>query len=132
VNIGLTGKTATVCESTLGLGYASAVKLALLGSSVTLIARNEGKFEPALKSLDTSKGQLHKYLVADFEVPQLFKIAINKYISKNNLVKILVKNTSGSKGGNPTEATELDFLQAFNSHLICNQILMLLFIFTFK
>jgi 3-oxoacyl-[acyl-carrier protein] reductase len=124
MNIDLTGKTAVVCGSTQGLGYASAVELALLGSSVTLLARNEEKLIAALKSLDTSKGQLHKYLVADFEDPHLVKNAINKYISKNNPVNILINNTGGPKGGNATEATELDFLQAFNSHLICNHILM--------
>lgn len=124
MDIDLTGKNAIVCGSTQGLGYASAVELALLGSSVTLMARNEEKLRAALKSLDNSKGQLHQYLVADFEDPQIVKNAINKYISKSNQVNILINNTGGPKGGNATEATELDFLDAFNSHLVCNHILM--------
>ncbi|MEO6188488.1 MAG: SDR family oxidoreductase, partial [Ginsengibacter sp.] len=34
-----------------------------------------------------------------------------------------INNTGGPKGGDITDATTEEFLQAFNSHLICNQIL---------
>ncbi len=63
MNLDLTGKTALVCGSTQGLGYASAVELALLGCSVVLMARNEDKLKEVLPTLDSRKGQSHQYLV---------------------------------------------------------------------
>ena len=48
MNLDLTGKTAIVCGSTQGLGYASAVELALMGCTVVLLARNEEKLQEAV------------------------------------------------------------------------------------
>ncbi len=123
MNLDLTNKNAIVCGSTQGLGFASAVELALLGANVTLMARNEKKLNEALKKLDASKGQKHQYIVADFQTPQIVKNGIDKYLSKKSTVNILVNNTGGPKGGNATDATTQEFLDAFNSHLICNHIL---------
>lgn len=124
MNLDLTGKKAIVCGSTQGLGFASAVELALLGAEVTLMARDEKKLKEAVKKLNTSFGQKHKYIVADFQLPQVVENSIKRYLAKKNTVNILVNNTGGPKGGNATDATREDFLQAFNSHLICNHILM--------
>lgn len=124
MNLYLTGKKAIVCGSTQGLGLASAVELALLGAEVTLMARNEKKLKEVVKSLETSKGQKHKYIVADFQVPQIVKNSIDRYLAKKTVVNILVNNTGGPKGGNAIDASPEDFLYAFNSHLICNHILM--------
>ena len=66
MNLDLSGKTALVCGSTQGLGYASAAELALLGCNVILLARNEGKLIEAVKLLSQKEGQKHQYLVADF------------------------------------------------------------------
>jgi len=66
MNLDLTDKYAIVCGSTQGLGFASAVELALLGANVTLVARNEEKLKDALTHLDSSLQQKHNYVVADF------------------------------------------------------------------
>lgn len=123
MNLDLTGKKAIVCGSTQGLGLAVAIELALLGAEVTLMARDEIKLKDAITKLDISKGQHHNYLIADFQIPQLVKNAIRNFMSKGNVVNILINNTGGPKGGSIAEATPEDFLLAFNSHLICNQIL---------
>lgn len=124
MNLDLSGKKALVCGSTQGLGLASAVELALQGASITLMARNEKRLQEAVKKLNTSKGQQHHYLVADFQKPSMVKDVIEKYISQKNVVNILVNNTGGPKGGNATDAQPEEFVDAFNSHLICNHILM--------
>jgi 3-oxoacyl-[acyl-carrier protein] reductase len=124
MNLDLIGKKAIVCGSTQGLGFASAVELALLGADVTLMARNKKKLKEAVKNLDTTKGQKHQYIVADFQFPQQVKNAIEEFLAKKNVVNILVNNTGGPKGGNAVDATPEEFLHAFNSHLICNHILM--------
>lgn len=119
MNLDLTGKTAVVCGSTQGLGYASAVELALLGCSVVLMARNEEKLKEVLKTIDRSKGQKHQYLVADFSDTNAVKAAIGDFV-KNNTVHILVNNTGGPPGGTALNAKPEEFLAAFNNHLINN------------
>ena len=119
MNLDLTNKTALVCGSTQGLGYASAVELALLGCHVVLMARNEAKLKEVVKTLDTSKGQQHQYLVADFDVLPIVKTAIDNFV-KYNTIHILVNNTGGPPGGTALAATAADFLIAFNNHLINN------------
>jgi 3-oxoacyl-[acyl-carrier protein] reductase len=119
MNLDLTGKTAVVCGSTQGLGFASAVELALLGCNVVLFARNEEGLKAALLKLDTSKSQHHSYLVADFADTEMVKKAIQDFVEKNT-VHILVNNTGGPAGGTALAAKEEEFLSAFNNHLINN------------
>ena len=123
MNLNLIGKTAVVCGSTQGLGLASAVELALLGANIVLMARNEEKLKNTLPKLDNSKGQTHSYLVADFADPTQVKKAIDSFVADNSVAHILVNNTGGPAGGTALNANETEFLQAFNSHLICNHIL---------
>ncbi|MDP4285144.1 MAG: SDR family oxidoreductase [Bacteroidota bacterium] len=124
MNLDLTGKTAIVCGSSQGLGLATAIELSLLGAEVTLMARNENKLKEAVKKLDISKNQKHQYLVADFIDPESVKRAITNYINKNNTVNILVNNTGGPKAGNLSDTIPEEFINAFNSHIICNQVLL--------
>ncbi len=119
MNLDLLNKTALVCGSTQGLGYASAVELALLGCHVILMARNEDKLKGTIKTLDSSKGQQHQYLVADFADTNAVKAAIMGFV-KNNSIHILVNNTGGPPGGSALTASAEDFLTAFNNHLINN------------
>ena len=119
MDIDLTGKTAVVCGSTQGLGYASALELALLGCNVVLMARDETRLKAALANLDESKGQRHSLLVADFTDTAAVKNAIETFV-KNNTVHILVNNTGGPAGGAALAAKAEEFLSAFNAHLINN------------
>lgn len=123
MNLDLSGKTALVCGSTQGLGYASAVELALLGCNIILMARNEEKLKTVMASLPKSNQQRHAYLVADFNDIARVKIVINDFV-KNNTIHILVNNTGGPAGGTALTANTDDFLQAFNNHLINNHNLM--------
>ena len=123
MNLDLTGKNAFVCGSTQGLGYASAVELALLGANVTLVARNEEKLKTALATLDVNKAQKHQYLVADFSDVSQVKAVVDQYIEKGNSAQILVNNTGGPAGGAAMNAKTEEFLQAFNNHLLCNHVL---------
>ncbi|MDE3214543.1 MAG: SDR family NAD(P)-dependent oxidoreductase, partial [Bacteroidota bacterium] len=124
MNLDLTGKRAIVCGSTQGLGYASAREIAALGASVTLIARDEQRLRNAMKGMDASRGQDHHYLVADFSKPQTLRDKLAQHSSGTYPAHILVNNTGGPKGGPLTEASEEELLMAFQSHVICNHILM--------
>ncbi|MEO6283086.1 MAG: SDR family oxidoreductase [Dyadobacter sp.] len=123
MNLDLTGKTALVCGSTQGIGLASAVELALLGANVTLVARNEEKLGEAVEDLDTSMGQLHRYVVADFADHENVKEAIHNYLRLCPEVHILVNNTGGPSGGPIIDAEPDQFLKTFQMHVINNQFL---------
>ncbi len=112
-----------VCGSTQGLGWASAYELSLLGAHVVLMARNEEKLQEAVKKLDTSKGQQHDYLVADFNDVNHVNDAIQKYITAGNTAHILINNSGGPAGGTVLNAQLQEFVQAFNNHLLCNHAL---------
>ena len=78
MDLNLEGKRAVVCGSTQGIGKASAIELALLGASVTLIARNETKLVAVMGELKTSARQHHNYLVADFDFPNELKKVVSQ------------------------------------------------------
>ena len=123
MNLSLSNKTALVCGSTQGIGKATAIELANLGANIVLLARNEEKLNATLADLDSTQGQIHSYLVADFSNPADLKATIQKFIQAGNKIHILINNSGGPKGGAIKDAAPEEFLLAFNQHLICNHIL---------
>lgn len=128
INLDLTGKRAIVCGSTQGIGKAAAGELASLGAEVTLLARNEEKLKHVCEELPVSKGQHHRYVVADFTDPPALQKRIVDYAEEYPPVHILVNNTGGPKGGLLLDAQPAEFLSAFSAHVICNQILVRTFV----
>ncbi len=119
MNLGLTNKNALVCGSTQGIGKATAISLAKEGVNITLLARNEKRLKEVLKELPQNGDQKHAYLVADFSDSNQVK----EIISTNNHFHILVNNTGGPKSGAIYEASPSQFLEAFQMHVIVNQLL---------
>lgn len=122
MDLNLKGKRAVVCGSTQGIGKAAAIELALLGASVTLIARNEKKLNDTLQELSSGARQQHGYLVADFSFPDKLNQVVTEY-ARDNRVHILVNNTGGPPAGLAINAGIEEFHQAFANHVICNQLL---------
>ncbi len=123
MNLDLTGKTALVAGSSQGIGKEAAIELSKMGAKVVLLARNEDKLKTVLGELDSSLGQSHEYLVADFSNPENLEKVIQNYISKGNVINVLINNSGGPKGGKAIDAPTQEFRDAFAMHLICNQIL---------
>ena len=122
MDLNLSGKRALVCGSSQGIGKATAIELSLLGANVTLLARSEEKLQKVLGELPLRTGQKHDILIADFTDPMLLKNIIENYVKKNS-IDILINNTGGPAGGQAIDAGTDEFINAFNMHLICNQIL---------
>lgn len=122
LSLDLQGRTALVGGSTQGIGLASAQALASQGAACVLISRNEASLKKALDTLDSSRGQSHQYLVADFSQPDMVHEVVSGFIASRT-VHILINNSGGPSAGPVTEADPEDFQKAFNQHLICNQIL---------
>lgn len=123
MDLNLSGKRALVAGSTQGIGKASAIEIAGLGASVTLIARNEEKLRKVLDLLPKAKGQEHDYIVADFSQPDQLRSRVLDYLSRGNSFQILLNNTGGPPGGPAIDAKLDEFQQAFSNHLLCNHIL---------
>jgi len=124
MDLSLKGKRALIGGSTQGIGFAIAKELSLLGASCTLIARNEERLQSAVAELDSNSGQQHDFLVADFSDYKQVEQVVKDYVVANT-VQILINNSGGPAGGALTEASPEAFLQAFQQHLICNQLLTL-------
>lgn len=122
MDLNLNRKNALVCGSTQGIGKATAIELASLGATVTLLARDEVKLKSTLQELSSSQGQKHQYVIADFSVPDQVKTVINKLVTEKD-IHILINNTGGPPAGQAIDSAPEDFLSAINAHLICSQIL---------
>jgi 3-oxoacyl-[acyl-carrier protein] reductase len=123
MNLDLSQKTALVCGSTQGIGKAAALQLAQMGANVVLMARNESELLKVKEALDTSKGQKHYYIKADFNFPPEIKVKVENFIKEIGNIHILVNNTGGPAGGQAIDAKVDEFIHAFSMHLVANQIL---------
>jgi len=123
MNLSLKDKKAVVCGSTQGIGLAIASELALLGADCILLARNEERLQQAISQLDSSQGQQHSYAVADFADNKEVKKAIDKIVLQD-AVHILINNTGGPAAGAIIDASTESFNNAFQQHIINNQLLL--------
>jgi 3-oxoacyl-[acyl-carrier protein] reductase len=120
MELNIQNKSALVCGSTQGIGKATAILLAEEGANVTLLARNEEKLKAVLSELKNNGTQKHHYLIADFSKPEELK----QVLENSDLeYHILINNTGGPKSGDLLSATSTELINAFQMHIICNQIL---------
>jgi len=122
MNLSLEGRNAIVCGSSQGIGFAIAEELAIMGANCILLARNEHNLKTAVSQLDISIRQSHKYYSVDFNELESVRSLIKKIVSEQT-IHILINNSGGPNAGPITDATEEEFLQAFNQHLIVSHIL---------
>lgn len=119
MQLSLKSKTAVVCGSTQGIGWATAEELAGLGATCILLARNEAALQEKVAALKQMGNEGHQYVVADFAKPEAVKAAIQKIVAQQT-VHILINNTGGPAAGSIIEASTESFLAAFNQHLVNN------------
>lgn len=122
MNLSLEGRNAIICGSSQGIGLAIAEELALMGANCILLARNEENLKLAVSALDIAIRQSHSYFIADFNDHKLTRELIGNIVSKKP-VHILVNNSGGPPAGAIVDATEEQFISAFNQHLVTNHIL---------
>ncbi|MEL7498693.1 MAG: SDR family oxidoreductase [Planctomycetota bacterium] len=120
--VDLKGKTAVVCGSTQGIGYAAAQGLAAAGATVVLIARNRDRLADVCQQLPADD-QSHRFLVADFSDPQNLQEVVSADVADAGPAHILINNTGGPPGGNIFDAELEAFENAFTQHLKCNHVL---------
>ena len=84
-----------------------------------MIARDAERLQQALDTLSVEQGQQHEALQADFSEPSQVQHIVQDYVARHR-VHILLNNTGGPPAGTITDAQAVDFLQAFQLHLINN------------
>jgi len=120
MNISLINKYALVCGGSKGIGLASAIELSKLGCNVTLLARNPDSLGEAIKQLDKSQGQIHRFISVDQSNPT----EVSKRLSTiGQGFHILVLNSGGPKGGRMIDASLEDLQIGFDSLLLSNQVI---------
>jgi len=120
MNISLINKYALVCGGSKGIGLASAIELSKLGCNVTLLARNPDSLGDAIKQLDKSQGQIHRFISVDQSNPK----DVSKRLSTiGQGFHILVLNSGGPKGGRMIDASLEDLQVGFDSLLLSNQVI---------
>lgn len=119
MDLTLTGQRALVTGASQGIGRAVATELALLGASVTLLARDAGRLAATAATLDTAQGQKHATIAVDMADTA----ALAEAVSGLGPVDILVNNTGGPPPGLAHEAGVEAFEQAFRLHLLAYQVL---------
>jgi 3-oxoacyl-[acyl-carrier protein] reductase len=122
MDLDLNGKHALVCGASEGIGRATAHELALLGASVTVMARRADALRAVVDALPRNGAQRHDALVAD--VAQTDELRTKaRALANDRPVHILVNNTGGPPGGSAHEAGIAAYLDAFNKHVVANQTL---------
>lgn len=124
MQLDLSGRHALVCGASQGIGRASAIELAELGASVTLLARSADKLRLVAESLPrTHAGQRHDWRSVDMLDTAGLRVAAAE-IAAGTAVHILVNNSGGPPGGPAHSAEPTAFETAFRQHLLAGQILL--------
>jgi 3-oxoacyl-[acyl-carrier protein] reductase len=121
MDLNLQGRRALVCGGSEGIGRAAAHELAVLGASVTLLARREAALRDAVAALPAPHmDQAHAWLVADANDPEALRATIASAANAQSF-HILVNNSGGPPSGPAHAAAGEDFLTAFRQHLLAGQ-----------
>ena len=122
MDLDLAGKHALVCGGSEGIGRAAAHELALLGADVTVLARRPEALQETVAALPRRGAQQHGWIAADVSQSDTLRAQVET-LAAGKPVQILVNNSGGPPGGPVHSAEAAAFLDAFNRHLVANQIL---------
>lgn len=122
MDLNLVGKHALVCGGSEGIGAATARELALLGATVTVLARREDALRAVVDALPNAQGQRHGWLAADMRDTPALRARVDA-LATNAPVHILINNTGGPPGGPAHTAHAAAFEAAFTQHLLANHAL---------
>ncbi|TAL94871.1 MAG: SDR family NAD(P)-dependent oxidoreductase, partial [Rhodanobacter sp.] len=123
MQLDLSGRHALVCGASQGIGRACAIELALLGASVTALARRREVLASLVDSLPCSHDtQHHGFIVADAGDTDALRAHVETLVV-DAPVHILVNNSGGPPPGGIVDATAQEFLDALRRHLLANHAL---------
>lgn len=122
MDLDLRGRHALVCGASEGIGRAAAHELALLGADVTVLSRRPDVLEDVAAGLPRDRGQRHGFVAADVSAHDALRAKVEALVA-GRPVHVLVNNTGGPPGGPAHTAPASAFQEAFERHLLANQLL---------
>ena len=122
MDLDLSGRHALVCGASEGIGRATARELALLGADVTVLSRRADALATVVAALPRVDGQRHGFVAADVSAHDTLRAKIEALVA-GKPVHVLVNNTGGPPGGPAHSADASAYLDAFQRHLLANQLL---------
>jgi len=122
MDLTLEGRHALVCGASQGIGRASALALARLGASVTVVARNGAGLREVLERLSEISDRPHRHLAADFSKPDEVRARFGSWLEANP-VEVLINNAGGPPPGPIVAAEGEAFLEGMRTHLLSSQYL---------
>jgi 3-oxoacyl-[acyl-carrier protein] reductase len=123
VDLSLRGRHALVCGASAGIGQATAVALASLGATVTLLARNHAKLQSLRPILMQAGAQETHMLAADLGDRPALRQAVEAHVAASGPIHILVNNAGGPPSGPLLQAKEEAFVAALGPHLLASHLL---------
>lgn len=119
----LKDKHALVCGGSEGIGKATAIALALMGCSVTLLARNKERLMEVRDSLPAMSGQKHRSIAADMSDLSGLHESVAEVLAKSGGIHILVNNSGGPAAGPLIHEPIEKFESVFRQHVLSAQTL---------
>jgi len=120
MHLDLGGRHALVCGGSQGIGLASAIELAELGATVTLLSRSADALEELAGRLPRPRGQEHRWQAVDMLNTARLQGVVTD-VTAASAVHILINNSGGPPGGPAHTADPAAFEAAFRQHLLGGQ-----------
>ena len=109
-------KRALVCGASRGIGKATLLALHNQGYQAVPLARSEALLTGIAKDHKLTGG----YIVCDVQNKEALRASVQDNAEQHGPFSILINNTGGPPAGPIKEASEDQFLAAFNNHLLTN------------
>lgn len=119
----LKGRHALVCGASAGIGQATAIALAGMGATVTVLARNHAKLQSLRPILMQAGAPETHMLAADLDDRAGLRKRVAGHLEHAGPVHVLVNNTGGPPSGPLLAAVEEDFLRPYGRHLLASHLL---------
>lgn len=123
MEISLKGRHALVCGASAGIGQATAIQLANLGATVTVLARNHAKLQSLRPILMHAGAPETHMLAADLADHGALEKGVRGLLESSGPIHILVNNSGGPSSGALLDAEPEEFVAAFHSHLLASHLL---------
>ncbi|MCR1833314.1 SDR family oxidoreductase [Oceanobacillus caeni] len=119
MDLGLKGKSVIVTAASKGLGKASALEFAKEGAHVLISSRSKDELKSTVEEIKRESGNDHvAYIVCDMKKADDIERLVEKAISWNGTVDVLVNNAGGPPAGKFLDMTDEEWYHAFELNLL--------------